>query len=68
MNNIISGRCSDEISIVSWNIRSLVRNLKEFKNHFGNYKVKPDLIAVHETKITETVKGFFEINKSLQFL
>ena len=55
MCNIVSRRSSDEISLVYINIRSLVCNFDKLKNYIAQFDVKPDLIALAETKITEKV-------------
>ena len=55
MSNIISTRRSDEISLVYINIRSVVKNFDDMKNYIAQFDVKPDILALAETKITKKV-------------
>ena len=52
---VLAARSSDEISCVYLNIRSLVSNFSNLHVYLSNFHVKPDIIALSETKITEKV-------------
>lgn len=55
MHTLFSNRQNDEFSCLYLNIRSLVRNFDVFNNFLSSFPVKPDIIALAETKLTETV-------------
>ena len=48
-------KSKDELSCLHLNIRSLVSNFNAFQNFIDSFDVKPDIIALSETKLTETV-------------
>ena len=55
MCKLMSDRQNDEISVLYMNIRSIVCNFDEFTNYIAQFEVKPDIIALSETKITHKV-------------
>ena len=55
MYKLMSERQNDEISVLYMNIRSIVFNFDEFTNYIAQFDVKPDIIALSETKITDKV-------------
>ena len=55
MCKLMTERQNDEISVLYMNIRSIVCNFDEFTNYIAQFEVKPDIIALSETKITHKV-------------
>ena len=51
--DLFSQRTDDEISLLHINIHSIVKNYNNLTNYITNFAIKPDIIAVSETKITE---------------
>ena len=54
--DLFSQRTDDEISLLHINIRSIVKNYNNLTNYITNFTIKPDIIALSETKITEKSK------------
>ena len=54
---LLLNRDSNEISVLYWNIRSLVCNFDNLTNYLNQLKVKPDILALAETKITTKVNS-----------
>ena len=55
--DLFSQRTDDELSLLHINIRSIVKNYSNLTNYIMNFTVKPDIIALSETKITEKVNS-----------
>ena len=55
MHDIFRNRQNNEFSCLYMNIRSLVSNFTYLKNYLDSFIVKPDIIALAETKLTEVV-------------
>ena len=55
MHDIFRNRQNNEFSCLYMNIRSLVSNFTYLKNYLYSFIVKPDIIALAETKLTEVV-------------
>ena len=55
MQSIFENRQSDELSCIYMNIRSVVNNFDSLNYLLASFRVKPDVIALAETKLTEKV-------------